>query len=256
MRRWTATHARVTRYPLVFCHGMLGYSVLKLRSVYLYNYFNGVRELLTARGFHVLMPQLGKTHSTEQRAEQLRQTIGRWTSGPVNIIAHSMGGLDARFLISKLDMADRVASLTTVATPHRGSYFADWFIERFDQQLPFLRSLEQFGLEVNGFRDCSRAACRLFNESVPDSPKVRYFSYSAFQVSRKMPPVLRRSHSLIARVEGPNDGLVSEYSARWGEHVATLRSDHVALVGERGPEYFDHLAFYSRIVDDLIRHGF
>jgi triacylglycerol lipase len=255
-RRLTATHARVTRYPLVFCHGMLGYSVVKLRPIDLHNYFNGVRELLTGRGFHVLMPQLGKTHSTEQRAEQLRQTIGRWTTGPVNIVAHSMGGLDARFLISKLDMADRVISLTTIATPHRGSYFADWFVERFDRQLPFLRGLEQFGFEVNGFRDCTRAACRLFNEVVLDSEKVRYFSYSAFQVSRKIPPVLRRSHSLIARVEGANDGLVSEHSARWGEHVATLRSDHVALVGERGPEFFDHLAFYTRIVDDLIRHGF
>jgi triacylglycerol lipase len=255
-RRLTATHARVTRYPLVFCHGMLGYSVIKLRPIDLHNYFNGVRELLTGRGFQVLMPQLGKTHSTEQRAEQLRQTIGRWTSGPVNIVAHSMGGLDARFLISKLDMADRVVSLTTIASPHRGSYFADWFVERFDQRLPFLRGLEHFGLEVNGFRDCTRAACRVFNEVVPDSPKVRYFSYSAFQVSRKMPPVLRRSHSLIARVEGANDGLVSEHSARWGEHIATLRSDHIALVGDRGPEYFDHLAFYTRIVDDLIRHGF
>jgi triacylglycerol lipase len=255
-RRLTATHARFTRYPLVFCHGMLGYSVLKLRPVDLYNYFNGVRELLTARGFHVLMPHLGKTHSTEQRAEQLRQTIGRWTSEPVNIIAHSMGGLDARLLITKMDMADRVASLTTIATPHRGSYFADWFVERFDHQLPLLRGLEQFGLEVNGFRDCTREACRRFNEVTPDSPKVRYFSYSAFQVSRMMPPVLRRSHSLIARAEGANDGLVSEHSARWGEHIATLRSDHVALIGERGPEYFDHLAFYSRIVDDLVRLGF
>lgn len=255
-RRFTATHTRVTQCPLVFCHGMLGYSVIKLRPIDLHNYFNGVRELLTERGFHVLMPQLGKTHSTEQRAEQLRQTIGRWTSGPVNIVAHSMGGLDARFLISKLDMADRVVSLTTIASPHRGSYFADWFVERFDQRLPFLRGLEQFGLEVNGFRDCTREACRRFNESVIDSPKVRYFSYSAFQASRKMPPVLRRSHSLIARVEGANDGLVSERSARWGEHVATLRSDHIALVGDRGPEYFDHLAFFCRIVDDLVRHGF
>jgi triacylglycerol lipase len=255
-RRLTATHARITRYPLVFCHGMLGYSVIKLRPINLRNYFNGVQELLTSRGFHVLMPELGKTHSTEQRAEQLRQTIGRWTSGPVNIIAHSMGGLDARFLISKLNMADRVASLTTIATPHHGSYFADWFIERFDEQVPFLRGLEQFGLEVNGFRDCTRAACRLFNQNVPDVPSVQYFSYSAFQVSRKIPPVLRRSHSLIARVEGANDGLVSERSARWGEHVATLRSDHVALVGERGLEYFDHLAFYTRVVDDLIRYGF
>jgi len=185
----------------------------------------------------------------------LRQTIGRWTTEPVNIIAHSMGGLDARFLISQLGMANRVVSLTTIATPHRGSYFADWFVERFDRKLPFLRSLERVGLEVEGFRDCTRSACRTFNERVPNVAGVHYLSYSAFQVPRKIPPVLRRSHSLIARMEGPNDGLVSEQSARWGEHLATLRADHSSLVGDRGPEFFDHLAFYTRIVDDLVRMG-
>ncbi len=254
--RPASTLARVTRCPLVFCHGMLGYSVLKLRPVDLEKYFNGLRELLTERGFRVLMPQLGRTHSIEQRAEQLKRAIGRWTSEPVNVVAHSMGGLDARFLITKLDMADRIVSLTTVATPHHGSSFADWFVERFDRDVPLLRSLERIGLEVDGFHDCTRAASRVFNEAVPNSPRVRYFSYSSFQVARKIPPVLRRSHSLIARAEGPNDGLVSELSARWGEHVATLRADHISLVGERGPEYFDHLAFYTRIVDDLVRHGF
>jgi triacylglycerol lipase len=256
VRRSSAAHARVTRYPLVFCHGMLGYSVLKLRRVDLANYFNGLRELLSERVFRVLMPELGRTHSIEQRAEQLRQTIGRWTSEPVNIIGHSMGGLDARFLISKLDMADRVASLTTIATPHHGSSFADWFIDGFDAKLPFLRSLEQFGIEVEGFRDVTRAACRAFNRNIPDSPKVRYYSYSAFQVARRIPPVLRRSHSMIARLEGANDGLVAETSARWGEHVATLRADHLSLVGEYGPEYFDHLTFFQRIAEDLVRHGF
>jgi triacylglycerol lipase len=53
----------------------------------------------------------------------------------INIIAHSMGGLDARFFISHLQPPDdpdhtwgtsgRIASLTTISTPHRGSFMAD-----------------------------------------------------------------------------------------------------------------------------------
>lgn len=43
----------------------------------------------------------------------------------VNIIAHSKGGLDSRYLISGLHMAPYVASLTTICTPHRGSMLAD-----------------------------------------------------------------------------------------------------------------------------------
>ena len=37
-----------------------------------------------------------------------------------------MGGLDARYMIGQLGMADRVAALLTVTTPHRGSPYADW----------------------------------------------------------------------------------------------------------------------------------
>lgn len=43
----------------------------------------------------------------------------------MNIIAHSKGGLDSRYLISGLHMAPYVASLTTICTPHRGSMLAD-----------------------------------------------------------------------------------------------------------------------------------
>src|SRR5438874_2494875 len=43
----------------------------------------------------------------------------------VNLVAPSMGGLDCRDMISSLGMADKVASLTTVGTPHHGSPVAD-----------------------------------------------------------------------------------------------------------------------------------
>ena len=45
----------------------------------------------------------------------------------VNFLAHSMGGLDCRHLISHIKPTDYVPlSLTTVSTPHRGSPFMDW----------------------------------------------------------------------------------------------------------------------------------
>ena len=51
----------------------------------------------------------------------------------LNLIAQSMGGLDARFAISRLGMADRIATLVTVSTPHRGSAIADWATEQPDR---------------------------------------------------------------------------------------------------------------------------
>ena len=52
-----------------------------------------------------------------------------------------MGGLDARYLISRLGMADRVLSLTTLGTPHRGTSFADWGVSRLQR---YLRPLLEF----------------------------------------------------------------------------------------------------------------
>lgn len=42
----------------------------------------------------------------------------------VNIIAHSKGGLDAKYMIQELGMENYVASLTTLCTPHKGSQMA------------------------------------------------------------------------------------------------------------------------------------
>jgi triacylglycerol lipase len=108
------------------------------------------------------------------RARQLREQILDWTDEPVNIVAHSMGGLDARYLITHLGMADRVRSLTTIATPHRGTYLVDWFLTNFRSRVPLLLALEAMGMNVDGFRDCRPDACRIFNERTPDMPGVRY----------------------------------------------------------------------------------
>jgi triacylglycerol lipase len=45
----------------------------------------------------------------------------------VNFVAHSMGGLDVRYLISHLKpITYTPLSLTSIGTPHRGSPFMDW----------------------------------------------------------------------------------------------------------------------------------
>jgi len=43
----------------------------------------------------------------------------------VDIIAHSMGGLDARWYIEKMDGADNVNKLITLGTPHKGTEMAN-----------------------------------------------------------------------------------------------------------------------------------
>jgi hypothetical protein len=86
---------------------------------------------------------------------------------------------------------------------------------------------------------------------------VRYFSYTAAVVPPRITPVLRRGWNILTPLEGPNDGIVSVNSARWGEDLGTLGVDHFAQTPDglfiRPDENFDVLGFYSRLTEDLAR---
>lgn len=72
-----------------------------------------------------------------------------------------MGGLDARHMVYNHKMRDRVASISTIGTPHWGSSFADWAIKH----ISFLISLaKMIGINIEGFEDLTRENCRKFNE--------------------------------------------------------------------------------------------
>jgi triacylglycerol lipase len=251
---------RVTRFPLVFCHGMLACSTIHMSRPDDHNYFSVLREFLRARGFRTLFPLVAPTGGIKTRAKEMREQIRRWTDGPVNIIAHSMGGLDARYLITHLDMADRVRSLTTIGTPHRGTSLADWFIANYRHRVPLLLAMEAFGINVDGFADCRPAACRAFNANTPDVPGVSYFSYGGAVPQSHVSPILRRPWALLTPLEGANDGMVSVASACWGEYLGTIAADHFAQTPDaaflRPGEDFDSLGFCLKLVEDLAYRGF
>jgi triacylglycerol lipase len=260
--RWIARPTRqrcVPRHPVVFCHGMLAMTMLRMQVPEEANYFVHLRPFLRERGVEALYPSVEPTGGVAARAEQLRDEIRRWTDEPVNLVAHSMGGLDARFLITHLGMADRVASLTTIAAPHRGTTVADWFCLHFRQRLPLLLTLEAFGINVDGFGDCRTDICRAFNERTPNAPGVRYFSYTASAPLARVSPLLRRAWNILTPAEGPNDGLVSVRSAAWGEVIGTLSVDHFAQTPDglfvHPGENFDAVNFYSRLIEDLAHRG-
>ena len=125
----TAREHRIPRLraPIVLVHGLLGFDSLRVGPWLVAHYFQGIPEPLCAAGNRVLVASLSPTRCIADRAAQLKALLDRESPRePVHLIAHSMGGLDSRYLISRLAMADRVLTLTTLGTPHRGSSFADW----------------------------------------------------------------------------------------------------------------------------------
>src|ERR1043166_840665 len=163
------------RSPVVLVHGLLGYGRVQVAGRTISSYFPGIDRALEEAGNRVLIPTLSPMGGTADRAQQLKDFLLRHSpKDPVHILAHSMGGLDSRYMISKLGMANHVLTLTTLGTPHKGTAFADWGINRLERLVKPV--LEFLCLPHGAFYDLTRAKCATFNAEVLDAPGVRYFS--------------------------------------------------------------------------------
>src|SRR5262245_2710379 len=93
------------REPIVLVHGLLGFDALRVLGRPVFNYFPGIAEFFQAAGNRVYSVQLTPTAGVAQRAIELRDHfVNEVPDEPVHVIAHSMGGLDSRYMISRLDM--------------------------------------------------------------------------------------------------------------------------------------------------------
>jgi triacylglycerol lipase len=215
--------------PIVLVHGLFGFDRIQVGALTIANYFPGIVEALQLGGNRVFVPSLSPTAGVEDRAKQLREFL-RCTCpyDRVHLIAHSMGGLDARFMISRLGMASQVASLTTLGTPHRGTAFADWGVSKVKW---FVKpTLDLLQMPHQAFDDLTSSRCQEFNAMTPDAHGVRYHSVAAEYDGNLGRPEWLLPHAIVRAVEGPNDGVVSIASARYGESFDVWPGDHFSLV--------------------------
>ncbi len=229
-----------------------------------FHYFRLIRSTLMRYGYTVFHTSVAWAGSVDARARDLRDDIIRLTEGfhrwpRVHIIAHSMGGLDARHMLLNYRMEDRVASLTSIGTPHLGTSYADWGLRRFDSLMDLSRG---FGLSLDGFRDLTREQCRRFNETAaPYEEKngVHYRTVAGTQPLERIFLPMRFASRIIQNEEGDNDGLVPRSSAMWKEdyHLATIDADHLNQIGwwncGEGRAGVSRKEFESRIQDFYLR---
>jgi triacylglycerol lipase len=224
--------------PIVLQHGLFGFGDFKIGKFKL-SYFNGIDRAIAARGHPLIVCRVHPTGSIELRAKQLKVQIQqqlramKMPKSRVVIFGHSMGGLDARYMISELGMAERVAALVTVSTPHRGSPYADWCELNLGKRLGGTSLIRWAGLDLTAIADLTTRSCKQFNAEIHDSPDVKYFSISAARHWHQIPPFLLHSHKIVFDAEGANDGVVSVSSAKWGQHLETWRADHLHVVNKR-----------------------
>jgi triacylglycerol lipase len=173
----------------------------------------------------------------------------------VNIVAHSMGGLDARYAIARLGLASRVASLTTIGTPHVGTPLADLGTAVLGEQLGLRRALARFGVGLDAFYDLTSERVAALNAAAPDAHGVAYASVvGAVQARRRTHPLLLPGWLYLRAAAGENDGLVPADAQRWGEVLARIDADHWAQIG--WSRHFDAAAFYDGLAAELRGRGF
>lgn len=260
-----------TRYPLVLVHGV-GFRDLKY-----INYWGRIPKELIRNGATVYYGNQEAWGTIEYNAQDIKNKIlhilKETGAEKVNIIAHSKGGLDSRYLISKLDMADCVATLTCMSSPHRGCKFVDLACkipEKVYKAIAafFDKRYKSFGDKNPDFYTASRqfatAHSKRFNEDVRDAEQVYYQSYASVMKSPFSDYILTIPYILARITDGENDGLVSVDSAKWGEFKGVLKNkyrrgiSHGDIIDLRRDDYkkFDVIEHYVKIVSELKASGF
>lgn len=227
-------------HPIVLVHGIANPNSLDwfiqrldfplLGSIETFPYFNGIAEHLAKNGFEqILAPNIDFSAPSATRAETLQNAIEPYLAETgaekVHLIAHSMGGLDSRRMIVKPEMAGKVASLTTIGTPHLGTILADDVIDNKggDELIRAARALVNFDLD--GGRDlrvdtCAELNAQLANEEARND--VVYQTYASQPTKGMLVPPLSITYKLIAKKDGPSDGLVPVSSQKW---TALIKGD-------------------------------
>lgn len=243
-----------TRHPIVLAHGYMGFDSIGLHGERR-EYFLGVRQRLEALGHTVHRIRVAPAGAIRLRATQLANQIRSLPAERVNIIAHSMGGLDARYAIARLGLGDRVASLTTIGTPHRGTPLADTGALWIGEWRHFRQLLDALGANVDGLYDLTTQRMEQFNRMVPDVSSVYYSSVvgAVSNPGSSLNAILAAGHAYLLRRSGSNDGIVPAESQKWGEVVGQVDADHWEQIGWSGT--FDAQAFYASLAEHLAAWG-
>jgi triacylglycerol lipase len=216
-----------TKYPLLLIHGVF------FRDFRFFNYWGRIPAELKKNGAILFYGSQQSAASVaecgQELAERIRQILAETGCGKVNIIAHSKGGLDSRYAISRCGIAPYVASLTTINTPHRGCIFADYLLQKIPDSIrrsvaaKYNAALKKFGDSDPDFmeavQDLTASSCMRLNELLPDDPQV-YYQSAGTRMHRaaggRFP--LNMSYPLVKHFDGECDGLVSLDSMKWGSH--------------------------------------
>ncbi len=261
-----------TKYPILFVHGVF------FRDNKHLSYWGRIPKELKTNGATCFygnhQSALSIEDSAGELAERIKEIVESTGCEKVNIIAHSKGGLDCRFAIANCGVADCVASLTTVNTPHRGCLFAEWLMDNAPATIKntvagtYNRAARLLGDTEPDFiaavSNLQEDYCKVFDRHIktPDGIYCQSIG-SVMQKARGGKFPLNLSYNFVKLFDGKNDGLVGVDSFKWGSKYTLIdlpvkrgisHCDMIDLNREN-LKGFDVREFYVNLVSELKEMG-
>jgi triacylglycerol lipase len=236
-----------TRFPIVLAEGLFGF-----------DFFNIAADL-RAGGATVFTPQVNPFSDSVTRGQQLLDQIddilAMSGATKVNLIGHSQGGLDARFILGTRPAV--LASLTQLGSPNLGSVVADNLLASDDGTLGLLAGIVsivsgtvpgpgEFRTALNFLSTQGLAQFnQMFPAGLPTTPcgngpamvnGIPLFSFAGNLAATNPGDITDIVLPLLATnfpPNTPNDALVSVCSAAFGTIIQNnLMANHLDLVNQ------------------------
>lgn len=219
-------------YPILLVHGM-GFRDRKHP-----NYWGRIPRELERMGCKVYYGKQDANGSVEANARMLERRIHEIIeeSGAekLNVIAHSKGGLEIRYVISTLKAGERIASVTTMNTPHHGSLTVDALLKVPDVLVRsgckcvdlWMRILgDQKPDTYSAIQTFRTIEAKRFNRENPDAEGIYYQSY-AFVMKHAFSDIfLCWTYPVVYFFEGENDGLLAPRATEWTNFKGVFRGN-------------------------------
>ncbi|MBI3396198.1 MAG: lipase [Spirochaetia bacterium] len=268
-------------YPIVLAHGLFGWG----SGTGIVQYWGGEDAYLRSQGVAVLTPTVTAVNGTSNRAAQLKTATTNWMAAhgytKVNVMGHSQGGLDARYMVANLAMYGKVRTVTTINTPHLGSPVADITLAVIPGWAkPYVSAIVSAVVKVvygqtstnvyNALRSLTVSGQKSFNTATPNHSGVNYYSYGSHMVYDLIQhPVMSLTVGIMV-VGDPvygqttvNDGIVSTDSMKWGTWMGgpsygllTTGVDHLEAVNNLyyGQNYYDANGYFLKMATNAMNH--
>ncbi|MEM0963116.1 MAG: alpha/beta fold hydrolase [Bacteroidota bacterium] len=260
---------RPTRHPVVLMHGFGALANLMQGGV-----LHAEAMHLRGLGVWAYAPHVNPYDTIATRVaswtERLTVVLEETGAERLNLVGFSSGGLDARLLARDPAWADRIASLVTISTPHRGSELASYVLDQPDRLQTWAVGFMDFvgrAAYERAMPHTAEALAELTPESVrahfpedepiPDAWCASYAGHAGKGTDVSMYPPLLVPNRILYHLAGVNDGIVPTASMGWAERLGMLDADHARQIGLRltPATAYDSLRFFESHIGDLRDRG-